>query len=273
MQTRSLPFAVSLLAAVAVFSACQEDMTAEKTKWESIQKDWAAKVEKSKKSQTELTEKLKAYVVPPEETELAAEKAALDKALEASAVGIADAEKAIAAAKANIDGLIAKGKKISVEVALGNTKTSVDGVLSRAESLVNAGLSSLENLGRKVTTAGAEREAAKSRTAAWAGEVKKKGGVMVIDDLVFTADSLLVEKSRVALTSLIATLKSCPELRVEVVLTAASESPEFSTKRVENLKTYLTGKTVDAAVFAKTTGSSVKEGDEKVSVTVTTPCK
>lgn len=273
MQTRSLPFAVSLLAAVAVLSACQEDLTTEKTKWDTIQKDWAAKLEKSKKSQTELSEKLKAYVVPAEETELSAEKAALDKALEASAGAIADAEKAITTAKTNIDALIAKGKKIPVEVALGNTKSSVDGVLSRAESLVNAGHASLDTLGRKVTTAGAEREAAKSRTAAWAGEVKKKGGVMVIDDLVFVADSLLVEKSRVALTSLIATLKTCAELRVELVLTAASESPEFSTKRVENLKTYLTGKTVDAAVFAKATGSSVKEGDEKVTVTVTTPCK
>ena len=273
MQTRSLPLAVSLLAAVAVFAACQEDLTAEKTQWDGIQKEWAAKVEKTKKAQLDLTEKLKGFEVPADETELAAEKASLEKALEGSAAAMTEAEKSMATAKANIDGLIAKGKKISVEVALGNTKTSVDGVLSRAESLVNAGNASLEQLGRKVTTAAAEREAAKSRTAAWAGEVKKKGGVMMIDDLIFVGETLLVEKSRVPLTSLVATFKTCPELRVELVLVAATDSAEVSTKRVEALKTYLTSKAVDAAVLAKATGSSVKEGDEKVTVTVTTPCK
>jgi outer membrane protein OmpA-like peptidoglycan-associated protein len=266
-------FAVSLLAAVAVFSACQEDLTAEKAKWETIQKEWSAKVEKTKKGQAELTEKLKVAPVPAEETELVADKAALEKAEAGIGAAIADAEKAIGAAKANIDGLIAKGKKVPVEVALGNTKSSVDGVLSRAESLVNASTEQLEQLNRKVTTAGAEREAAKSRTAAWAGEVKKKGGLMSIDDLSFNADQLAIDKSRVALTSLLATLKTCPELRVEVVVTAASESAELSTKRADALKAYLTGKGIDAAVFAKVTGTSVKEADEKVAVTVTTPCK
>ncbi|MFT3712662.1 MAG: hypothetical protein QM817_33855 [Archangium sp.] len=264
---------MSLLVAVAVFSACQEDLTAEKAKWDSIQKEWSTKVEKTKKGQTELTEKLKVAAIPAEETELVAEKAALDKSAEGITTAIADAEKSIGTAKASIDGLIAKGKKVPVEVALSGTKSTVDGVISRAESLVNAGSASLEQLLRKVTTAGAEREAAKSRTAAWSGEVKKKGGLMAIDDLVFNADQLAVEKSRVALTSLQATLKTCAELRVEVVVTAVSESAELSTKRADALKAFLTGKGIDAAVFAKVSGTSVKEGDEKVAVTVTTPCK
>lgn len=267
---RSVLFSVVLLS----FVACQEDLTTEKTKWESIQKEWSAKVEKTKKVQAELDTKLKAFTLPEDQPELAADKANLDKSDAAITAALADAEKAIGGAKANIDGLIAKGKRLPVEVALGSsTKTSVDGVLARADSLASAGISSLEQLERKVATAKAEAEAAKSRTAAWAGEVKKKGGMVSVDDLVFTADALTVEKSRVPLTSLVATLKTCPELRVEVLVTANSDSAELSTKRADALKAYLTGKGVDAAVFAKSAGKSEKDADEKVAVTVTTPCK
>ena len=53
---RSSPFAVSMLAAVVVFAACQEDLTNEKAKWDSIQKEWAGKVEKTKKGQAELAD-------------------------------------------------------------------------------------------------------------------------------------------------------------------------------------------------------------------------
>jgi outer membrane protein OmpA-like peptidoglycan-associated protein len=272
MQTRN-SFAVSLLASVVVLSACAEDLTTEKATWEATQKEWAAKVEKTKKSQAELDAKLKAFVVPEGETALVAAKADVEKSVAGMGTALVDAEKAMGAAKANIDGLIAKGKKVQLEVALGTTKSSVDGVLSRADSLVNAGASGLEQLERKLATAKAEGDAAKSRTEAWAGEVKKKGGMMSIDDIVFAADALTVEKSRVALTSLVATLKACAELRVEVTVTANSDAAELSTKRAEALKAYLVGKTVDAAVFATVTGKSEKDAEEKVAVTVTTPCK
>lgn len=270
MQTRS---SLSLLASIVVLSACAEDLSGEKATWEATQKEWAGKVEKTKKAHDELLAKLKAFQVPEGEAALVTEKQGVEKSMEGIVSAIADAEKAIGAAKANIDGLIAKGKRVQLEVALGTTKTSVDGVLSRASSLVSAGSSGLEQLERKLATAKAEGEAAKSRTEAWAGEVKKKGGMMSIDDIAFAADAITVEKSRVALSSLVTTLKTCAELRVELTVTANSEAAELSTKRAEALKAYLVGKTVDAAVFAKVTGKSEKDADEKVAVAVTTPCK
>jgi hypothetical protein len=275
MQTRLIPARplAPFVIALAVCTGCADDLTDEKAKWDSIQKEWATKLEKTKKGHADLVEKLKTFNVPADEAELVAEKTSIEKSLEAGSTAIADGEKAVGAAKTKVDGLIARGKKVPVEVALGNEKTAVDGVISRAESLVNAGNASLEQLGRKTATVAAEGEAARSRTAAWSGEVKKKGGLMSIDDLVFVGEGLMVEKSRVALSSLVATLKSCPELRVDATLVASSDSAEVGTKRADALKAYLTGKGVDGAVFAKLTGSAVKDGDEKVTVTVTTPCK
>ncbi|MFO0595077.1 MAG: hypothetical protein U0228_07230 [Myxococcaceae bacterium] len=276
MPTR-LPYAstVALFAALAFasFTGCQEDMTAEKARWDGMQKEWATKLEATKKGHAELAEKLKAVAAPEGEGELVAARNALNEQLTAGEKAITEAEKAVGEAKANIEGLIAKGKKVPVEVALGNVKNSVDGHVMRASSLVNAGNEQLEQLDRKMQTLKAEGEAAKSRTSAWAGEVKKKGGMLAIDDIVFQGEGLVADKSRVALTSLVATLKTCAEVRVEVAVTAVSDVADLGSKRAEALKGYLTGKGVDAAVLAKVSGTSAKEGDEKVAVNITTPCK
>jgi hypothetical protein len=54
---------------------------------------------------------------------------------------------------------------------------------------------------------------------------------------------------------------------------ARGEGAELGTKRAEAIKTQLTSKGVDAAMLTKVAGTVVPEGDEKVSLAVTTPCK
>lgn len=266
-------FVAPLFVSVVVLTACAEDLTEQKTQWDAMQKDWAAKVEKVKKSHEELLAKTKGFALPAGDEALAGEKAALDKAIEGTAAGMEAADKAIGAAKASIDGLIAKGKRVPVEVALGTTKSTVDGSLARAASLVSAAGENFEQLEKKMAVLKAEGDATKSRSEAWAGEAKKKGGMLSIDDVAFTADQVNVDKSRVALNSLVATLKACGELRVELAVTANSEAADLGGKRAEALKAYLTGKGVDAAVLAKVSGKAEKDAEEKVSVSVTTPCK
>ena len=209
MQTRTLLFAVTLFA----FAACQEDMTDEKATWETTTKGWAARMEKMKKGHDELSAKVKAFTVPEGEAALAAEKAALDKALETGTGAIASGEKEVATAKSTIEGLISQGKKVRVEVALGTTKTTVDGALARAESLVSSASEALDMLSKKVEAAKGAAGAAKSRTDAWLAEMKKKGAAVLVDDLVFKGEAIDVDNSKVALSSLVATLKSCAELQ------------------------------------------------------------
>jgi hypothetical protein len=269
MQTRNLLFAVTMLAV----TACQEDMTEEKATWDATTKGWAARMEKMKKGHEELAAKVKAFTVPEGEAALATEKATLDKALETGTTALANAEKDVAAAKTTIEGLISQGKRVKVEVALGTTKSTVDGALSRAESLVSAANEALDMLSKKADAARGAAGAAKSRTDAWLAEVKKKGAAVMIDDLVFKGEVLDVENSKVALSSLVATLKSCADLKVELTVVALSDAADLGTKRAEALKAHLTANGVNAAVLAKVVGSVVKEGEEKVSLAVTTPCK
>lgn len=270
MQTRSLLFAVTTMFALA---ACQDDMTEEKATWDTTTKLWAARVEKMKKGHDEIAAKVKAYVVPEGEASLLADKATLDKALETGAAAIASGEKEMATAKATIDGLISQGKKVPVEVALGTTKSTVDGALARAESLVSAANGALDMLSKKVEAVKAEAGATKSRTEAWMGEMKKKGSAVMVDDLFFNGEAIDVQKSKVALSSLVASLKSCAELKVELTVVALGEAADLGTKRAEALKAHLAANGVDAAALAKVVGSVVKEGEEKVSLAVTTPCK
>lgn len=269
MQTRTLLFAVTALTLVA----CQDDMTEEKAAWATSTASWTARLEKVKKGHQELSAKVKAFVVPPDEAALVADKAALDKSVESGTTAITTAEHELATAKTTMDGLFANGKKLPVEVAVGNVKATVDGAFARAESMVSSANSALETLTKKVAAAKASGEAAKSRTDAWMAEVKKKGSMLSIDDLVFMGEAVDVEHSKVALASLIATLKSCPDLRVELNTVARGEAADLGTKRAEALKTHLTANGVAPTTLAKVAGTVVTEGDEKVSVNVTTPCK
>lgn len=268
MQTRTLLFAVTALTLVA----CQDDMTEEKATWDTATKTWTGRLEKMKTGHDELAVKVKAFAAPESEPALLADKAALDKSLESGTTAITNAEHELATAKSTMDGLFAAGKKVPVEVALGNVKSTVDGAFARAESMVSSANSALDMLTKKVAAAKASGDAAKSRTDAWLGEVKKKGALVSIDDVVFAADAVDAERSKVALTSLAATLKSCPDLRVELNTVARGEG-DLGTKRAEALKAYLVANGVAAATLAKVAGTVVTEGDEKVTVAVTTPCK
>lgn len=269
MQTRTLLFAVTALSLVA----CQEDMTEQKATWETATKGWTARLEKMKKGHDELAVKVKAFAAPENEPALVADKAALDKSVESGTTAITNAEHELATAKTTMDGLFANGKKVPVEVALGNVKPTVDGAFARAESMVSSAESALDMLGKKAAAAKATGEATKSRTDAWVGEMKKKGALVSIDDLVFAGEAIDVEKSKVALSSLVAALKTCPDLRVELSAVARSDAADLGTKRAEALKTHLTANGVAATTLAKVAGSVVAEGDEKVSVSVTAPCK
>jgi hypothetical protein len=269
LQTRSLLFAVTVLA----LTACQEDMSTEKATWDTTTKGWAARLEKMKKGHDELAAKVKAFVVPETETALLEEKATLDKSIATGSTAITNAEHEIQTATTTMDAAFAAGKRVRVEVALGNTKTTVDGALARAESLVSSANSNLDTLIKKIAAEKASGEAVKSRTDAWLAEVKKKGTSLTVDDVVFNGETLDPVKSKIALQSLVATFKSCPDLRAELAVVARSDVAELGTKRAEALKTQLTASGVDAAVLTKVAGSVVAEGDEKVSLAVTTPCK
>lgn len=268
MQTRSLLFVVTALA----LTACQEDMTTEKATWETTSKGWNARLEKMKKGHDDLAAKVKAFVVPETETALVEEKAAIDKSIATGSTAITNAEHEMATAKTTMDSAFAAGKRVRVEVALGNTKSTVDGALARAESLISAAQSGLDTLTNKVASAKASGEAVKSRTDAWLAEVKKKGTALTVEDLVFNGETLDPEKSKIALASLVATFKGCPDLRAELAVIARGEG-ELGNKRAEAIKTQLTTHGVDAAMLTKVAGSVVAEGDEKVSLAVTTPCK
>jgi hypothetical protein len=268
MKTRSLLFAVTVFA----LSACQEDLTAEKTEWETSTKGWAGRIEKVKKAHEELAAKVKAFTVPEGETALVDEKAALDKSVATANTAITNAEHELSTANASMDGLFKAGKKVRVEVAMSNTKQAVEGPLMRAESLVSAANSGLDTLEKKVAAAKASGEAVKSRTDAWLAEVKKKGASVNVEDLVFAGEAVDAEKSKVALQSLVQTFKSCPDLRAELNVVARGEG-ELGAKRAESIKSQLTSHGVDAAVLTKLAGSVTPDGEEKVSLAVTTPCK
>lgn len=270
MQTKRLLFAVLSLFAL---TACQDDLTTEKATWETTTKSWAARVEKMKKGHAEIAAKVKAFSLPEEAAALGADKAALDKAIDTGSAAIAAAEKEMAAAKTTIDGLIAQGKKVPVEVALSGTTNVVDGVLLKAESLVSAANESLDLLSKKGEHLKAEAGAIKSRTEAWLGEVKKKGGTLMIDDLKFNGEALDVAKSKVALTSLAASMKACAELKTDLTVVALGEASDLAQKRADALKAQLAADGVNAAVIGKVVANVVTEGEEKVSVAVTTPCK
>ncbi len=268
MQTRSLLFAVTFF----TLAGCA-DLSEEKAAWEASNKDWAAKLEKIKKGHGELATKVKAFAVPAGEAALETEKATLDKSIETGTAALAEAEHHLAEAKTEIDALIAKGKKVPLEVALSGQKAEVDGAIAKAQSLVSASSQGLDMLSAKVAAAKGAGEAAKSRAEAWMSEAKKKGGLLAIDDIVFNVDAVDLEKSKVSLASLLTTLKSCADLKVELSVTALGEAADLGSKRAEALKAYLTANGVNAAVLAKVAGSVLKEGEEKVAVAITTPCK
>lgn len=269
MQIRNVLFAVTVFA----FAACQDDLTEQKASWEATTKGWAARVEKVKKGHEEIAAKAKVFALPAEASALQGEKAALDKAVEDGAKAIANMEKELAAAKSSMDGLFAQGKKVPVEVALTNTGNTVDGVLLKAESLVSAANEQLAQLEKKAEAAKAELGAIKSRTEAWLGEVKKKGGTLMIDDLAFNGDALDVAKSKVALQSLAASMKACAELKADLTVVALGETADLATKRADALKAQLAADGVNATAIGKVVANTVKEGEEKVSIAVTTPCK
>lgn len=269
MQTRRLLYAVTLLA----LAGCADEMKTEKATWEDTTNEWNAKLAKLKAGQAELNAKVKAIAAAEGDAALATEKSALEAANKASSHAVEEVEVAMNKAKTTMDALIAKGKKLPVELALRSTKDAVDGVLSQADSLVNAANGALDAMNKKAQGAKSAAEAARSRTTAWAGEMKKKGGMISIDDLSFDEASLQVEKSKVALQSLVASLKSCAELKVDLTVTAVGQAADLASKRAEALKEYLTANGVDAAVIAKTAGSVVADGEDTVGVAVTTPCK
>ena len=121
-----------------------------------------------------------------------------------------------------------------------------------------------------MAAANAAADAARARTAAWVNEMKKKGARTI--DLTFSADALDLEKSKDQLGDLLAALTSCAELKTEVAVVARGEA-DLGTRRAEALKAYLLANGVSATTIAKTTGSVVAKGDEKVTVAVTAPCK
>jgi hypothetical protein len=269
MQIRNVLFAVTVFS----LSACQEDLTDQKAEWEGKTKSWSERVEKLKKGQEAMAAKVKAFTLPADATALQGDRAALDVAVQAAATAIAAGEKELASAKTSMDSLIAQGKKVPVEVALTNVGNTVDGVLLKAESLVSAANEHLGQLEKKVEAAKAEAGVIKSRTDAWLGEVKKKGGTLMIEDLAFKGDALDMAKSRVALTSLANSMKACAELKADLTVVALGETADLAAKRADSLKAQLAADGVNATVISKVVANVVTEGEEKVSFAVTTPCK
>ncbi len=269
MLIRSLLFAVTLLS----FAACQDDLTAEKQTWEAATQGWAAKVDKLKKDQEALNAKMKTLVVNETDAALAADKAALDKSIETSTTVLSDAEKAFATAKTSMGALISAGKKVPVQAALGTTKATVDGVLAQADSLLVAANGAVDSLNAKVAAAKTAADEAKGRAEAWATEVKQKGGQLAAEGVRFNAEALDVEKSKDTLNNLVTALKACAELKTELSVTAIGEAEDLASKRADALKAYFAANGVNAAVLAKVVGQTFKEGNESVSVVVTTPCK
>lgn len=269
MQTRSALWVGTLL----VFAGCQDDLTEEKARWDASTKGWSVKFEQLKKDQAALAEKARGITLPIEEPGLAADLESAQSTVKNALTAITEGEHTLEDQKTAMAAVIGRGKKVPVEVALSSAQKAVDGVVAQATSLVSAGGEAIDLLSRKAATVKAELEASKSRTEAWSGELKKKGGLLAIDDLLFKGESVDADHSRVPLTSLIATLKACPELRVETTVTAVGEAADLGTKRADSLKTWLTTHGVDGAVISKLSGTQVGEGDEKVLVAVTTPCK
>jgi hypothetical protein len=269
MYLRTFVFALTCLAV----TGCQDDITTEKATWEAAKKDWSARLANIKKGHADLAVKVKAFAVPEGEAVLAAEKSAVDLSVETGTKSIAAVEKEVEAATTTIEGLIAKGKKLTLEVALGPAKSTVDGALAKAESLVNSANEALDMLSKKADAAQARAQAAKARADEWAAEMKKKGGQLAVPDVSFTEAAVDAEKSKVALSGLVAALKSCAELKVELTVTALGEVADLGSKRAEAVRAYLAANGVSASVVAKAVGSVVKEGEEKVAVAVTTPCK
>lgn len=264
MMIRSLLCAVTLLA----FVGCQDDLTAEKQTWESNKAAWSAKVDKLKKDQSALNAKLKTMVV----AEGDADKAVLDSTVTNANAALAEAEKGLEAAKTTMEKAIADGKRVPVQVALGTTKSAVDGVLGKADSLLVAANGAIDTLNTKIADAKAAGDAAKARADAWIAEVKKKGATLN-PQVKFKEAEVDVAQSKAELDGLVASLKACAELKTELTVTAVSEAADLATKRAESLKAYLAANGVEAAVIGKTVGQTLKEGEDTVSVAVTTPCK
>lgn len=264
MPIRSLLCAVTILS----FAACHDDLTNEKQTWEANKVSWAAKVEKLKKDQQALDAKVKALVVQEGD----ADRAALDQTVTSATSALGEAEKALETAKAQMDKAINDGKKVPVQVALGTTKTAVDGVLGKADSLLVAASGAVDTLNQKIADAKTAADAARARAEAWAGEVKKKGAALN-PQLRFKEAELDVEASRAELATLVSTLKACAELKTELTVAALTDTADLAGRRAESLKSYLVANGVDAAVINKTLGQTIQEGDDRVTVAITTPCK
>jgi outer membrane protein OmpA-like peptidoglycan-associated protein len=266
--TKSLWFVVTLVA----FAACNEDMTAEKATWETTHKAWMGRIEKMKKAHQELAAKAKGFSVPESEAALQLDKGLLDKAIGTAGTAIAEAEHEVLNVKTTIEGLIGQGKKAALKVALGPANATIDGALARAESLVSACGATLDTFSAKATAAKTAADAARARTAAWVNEMKKKGAARTID-LTFSADALDLEKSKDQLRDLVAALTSCAELKADLTVVALGDAADLGARRAEALKAYLLAGGVSPTSIARTTGSVVAKGDEKVTVVVTAPCK
>ena len=183
MRNLSLLFVVTLF--FCALAGCQDDLSTEKALWEASTQGWTAKLEDIKKGHEQLSVKVKASAAAHGEAALQAEQAALDKLLETGRQAIADAEKTVATTKATMDGLMAQGSKVPVEVALGTSKTTVDGVLARAGSLVSAASSALETL-TKAEAAGRPRRRrlmhGRAPLSGWPGS--EEGFVLSVDGLL-----------------------------------------------------------------------------------------
>lgn len=273
MQMRLSQPVVAALVAVAL-TGCPEALTEERAEFTTLQADWAKRLERSKTGLTELQGKVKAL---PAGDGAAEEKATLDRTVGNAEKAVTDAEAAVAKAKTDIQAGLDTGKGAQAAVALSMARTAADGALSRAQSLVTAGSTALEAYTKKGAELQAAAAAAKAQAeafAAAAGEaVKKKGASFDVAGVVFAAEAVDAAKSKTAMESLVGFFKTCDAMKADLLVVAGGEAADLGTKRAEALKAALTGAGVDAKVFGKVEGKVEAEAAEKVTLTISAPCK
>lgn len=273
MRMPSLHAALAALTLLA-FSGCPADMADEKAELAKLTTGWEGRIQKAKAGLAELEGKVKA-VQGADAAALAEEKATLDRTLANATAAVSDAEKTLITSKASIEAGLATGKSAQAQVALSTGRTTIDGAISRAESLVKAGGTALQALEKKQADAAAEAARLKAQAEAFQqaadAAVKKKGATLDVAGLAFNAEALDAAASKTALDSLAGFFKTCPQLKVDVELTAAGEAEELGSKRAEALKAALTAAGVDAKALGKVMGRN--DDADKVTLTVATPCK
>jgi outer membrane protein OmpA-like peptidoglycan-associated protein len=284
--------------------ACAEDLTPVKALWDTVGKDYAAKVMGLKKDNDSLVMQLGKLAISGDANGPAGmAKAALMKAMTGQTAALGGLEKMLGDQTKLVGDAIAAGKLAPANAAIETAKKALGPLFTNVTDMMkkNQGdFSALEKL--------AAAAAVPAPAAFDFAKLAKSVGTADFSDIDFKSGSAEFSfdkpASKATLDSLVGFAKTCPELRIELVGHTSKDGDAktnlaLSGKRADAVKDYLLKAGVAKTTITKTSGmgstktlvaepdaaspeakamdaaalASIRNKNRRVEVAVKTPCK